>query len=965
MDVSLNALRASWLVLSFAALVLGGAGCSSGGKASGTGEGGSGAGASGSSGAGAGTASSTGAGGASSSAGAGASSSSAGAGASSSSAGTGASSSSTGGCTDACTSGAERCAGAQVQQCVMQGGCLDWSTPADCPTNQTCLGNQCVLACSDQCISGDTQCNAGQIQTCALQTNGCTNWNPAQACPSGETCSGGQCSGTCTNQCTLGATECSGPELQTCALQTNDCTDWNPAQACPNHGTCSAGVCSAGCMDACTAGATQCSGAQIETCALQTSGCTDWNPAQACPGTQTCDNGQCSAAACTPGALQCNGTVLQVCSASSTWATQQVCSQACDATKMACTTTTTCTAETPRCSGNEAEVCNSTGTAWLGVATCGSGCTNGLCTGACTPGATRCNGTIPETCNAGGTAWTQGTACTTSCIAGGCSQPTLDINANANATIGGVTYIDGDVSITNSSVLTVPSGTAVIYCNNFTLDASSQIVVAPTGNDPRGAGGPGSANGTCAVAGCVATAHVGGGGGSYGLAGTNSSVGSDCYSTLYEEYVECTVSSGPGAPYAIADNEAAPGAAGGSCPGGTAGQGGGLLAIYCNNIQVVGTITANGQAASGLCAGGGSGGGVVLRATGDLTFTGSISVAGGAGAATGNGYPAGGSGGDGVVKLLYGNTDTLTGTVIGNASFKSFMPPVDVGSATHPNPARWYNDNFPSFDLAWSQPFTNAAGFYYVLNGAYGFVPAPANAIFLGGEAYSYPPSALVAGTNYFHVDTVGPFANVGTVEARLPVNVNATPVTIASSSHPSSTTWYNNTSPYFTWTLPHAAADVSNFYWVFDPFTNTIPDTTANLIAMNVTTPQNSEQLLLPNQADGIWFFHVMAQDTMGYLTKQAAHFRVQIGSQPMQGSVSGSVTDATTHNPIAGVTVTLNRGVQSTTTIANGTYAFPSTVFDQVYEARASMTGYADAVQMVTVTGTSTTTANFQMSP
>jgi hypothetical protein len=570
---------------------------------------------------------------------------------------------------------------------------------------------------------------------------------------------------------------------------------------------------------------------------------------------------------------------------------------------------------------------------------------------------------VPETCNAGGTGWTAAAACTTTCVDGACSSPALTINANANATIGGTQYIDGDVTITNGSVLTVPSGTTTIYCNNFTLDATSQIVVTPTGNDPRGTGGTSGSCSACYVYCCSATGATAGSGGSYGTQGTGAgSATAGCDVPVYGYYETCNAASSAPAAYAIADNEAATGAAGGTCVGGgPAGMGGGLIAIYCNNITIAGQITANGQSASG-CSGGGSGGGVVLRSAGTLSFTGSISVAGGNGGGGVSGYGAGGNGGNGVVKLLYGNADTITGSIVG-AKFESFMPPFDVSSATHPNPARWYNDGFSSFDLAWSKPFTNSAGYYYALDTTYGFVPSPSNALYQGTEAHSFAPSALVAGSNDFHVDTVGPSANVGTVEARYTVQMNSTPPTIASSSHPSQTTWYANNSPYFTWTIPHANADVTNFYWVFDPYANTIPDTTGNQIPMNQTTPQNSEQLLLPNEPNGIWFLHVIAQDTMGYLTKQGATYRVQLGAQPMQGSVSGSVTDAVTHNPLAGVTVTLNRGVLSTTTAANGTYSFPSNVYDQTYEASASLTGYKTSAQMITVTGTMTTTANFQL--
>jgi hypothetical protein len=132
----------------------------------------------------------------------------------------------------------------------------------------------------------------------------------------------------------------------------------------------------------------------------------------------------------------------------------------------------------------------------------------------------------------------------------------------------------------------------------------------------------------------------------------------------------------------------------------------------------------------------------------------------------------------------------------------------------------------------------------------------------------------------------------------------------------------------------------------------------------MDLGTPQNSKQLLLPNQPAGIWFFHVITEDTMGYLTKSAASYRVQLGPNPGQGSVSGSVKDAT-NNPLSGVTISLNRGVQTTTTAANGTYAFPSTVFAQQYEVTASKSGFKDSVTSTTVTATMTSTVNFTLSP
>src|SRR5262249_37163748 len=158
----------------------------------------------------------------------------------------------------------------------------------------------------------------------------------------------------------------------------------------------------------------------------------------------------------------------------------------------------------------------------------------------------------------------------------------------------------------------------IIHANNVVIDMSSQIVIAAKGNDPRGKGFAGGYT-TCNAGPCSAGATLVGGGGSYGTTGSNAQQPSCCYCCGCGD--TCTIGGAP-LPYAIADDEAAAGAAGGDCSGGMAGLGGGLLAIYATgDITMQGTITANGQGGTG-CAGGGSGGGVVLRASGNLTMTG-------------------------------------------------------------------------------------------------------------------------------------------------------------------------------------------------------------------------------------------------------------------------------------------------------------------------------------------------------
>lgn len=861
-------------------------------------------------------------------------------------------------CTDQCDPQTAQCSGSKIQNCTLQAnGCYDWNPGQNCPTFQTCAGGQCVLACTDKCDPSTAQCSNQQVQACQLQVNGCYDWGAPQNCPTFQTCSGGECVLACSNQCAAGDQKCSGSQIQTCELQANGCLDWSPSEECGGSQTCLNDECYSPCVNKCAAGQTQCFGTKVQACSLQANGCYDWGSAQNCAVNQICSVNQCVSATCTKNELRCNGSQLEVCNSSNQWQTQQICSQSCDPQTKSCTGASACAASSRRCNANQSQVCNSTGTAWLTVEACAITCDNqsGLCAGACSPNEKRCNGGTPETCDASGSAWVAGQACSTYCYKGGCAEQGLTIDANANSTLDGEHAYAGDVTIINSSVLTVPSGGLIIRAKKFVLDASSQIIVTPTGNDQRGKGNN-STSISCSTGYCTATPTVGGSGGSHGTAAPLASASATCY--YYNNPYTCSSSQAGGAVYAIADDEAAAGSPGGNCSGGTAGKGGGMLVIYADDVTIQGQITVNGQGGTG-CAGGGSGGGVLVRATNNLTFTGSISTAGGSGGASG-----GGTGGNGVVKLLYGNAQTLTGSVVG-AKFASYMPPGDLSSSTHPRSDRWYNDSFPGFDLAWSKPFTSSAGYYFKLNTTYGFIPTSSNAVYKPEESLLYTPADLAVGTNYFHIDTLGPFANMGTVEARFMVKINSTPPTITSSSHPSSSAWVTNGSPYFTWTLPQADVNTTNFYWEFDAFAATMPTTMSNKIPMDLNAPTNSKQILLPGKADGIWFLHLIAQDTMGYLTKAAAHYRVQIGNDPGKGSVSGTVTDSTNGSFVSGATITLNRGVHSLTTNANGGYALANTVFAQTYEIRASKTGYQDAVKTVTVVPGQTATVNFVLTP
>jgi len=575
-----------------------------------------------------------------------------------------------------------------------------------------------------------------------------------------------------------------------------------------------------------------------------------------------------------------------------------------------------CSVGALRCSpGDIVETCNSNGTAWLYEETCASGCSNGLCTGGCSPETTRCAGSNVETCNAGGTAWTQTSTCTTFCspLSNACALPPTQITTDT--TMDGVVVVDGDFVVYPNATVTSPTGDLTIYATSITVQQGGSIVVSPTGENLLGAGGDG----------------VGCGGGYGGTCPGNYSACGQVFGSSYDSAIS------PGGPGNLAQD---PGpASGGGSPGG------GVLSLFAPTIDVAGDLSAIGS--KGECAGtgGGSGGGILIA--GD-----SVTVSGTASAA---GAPQAGDctcseGGVGRVKILSSASTASVTTNAEGAITIGLLPPLPITSTSHPDPTQIYNDNFPSYDFSWSPPFPSVEG-YYLLEGAtdVSATPGPGNGQLWTSNFASFPNGG--ESTFFLQLTSVGAGSSVGTVETVFPIAINHTPPTVASSTHPTPGIWYANANPYFTWTFP--VLNVVAAYYVFDHYGNTVPDATST------TIPLAQAGLQLSGVADGIWVLHLITQDTRGYFTKVAGNYEVFIGADPGAGSLVGTVVDASSQ-PVANATVTLNRGIYTTTTNSSGTYNFGS-VPAETWEVSAS-SGASQASQSGTVAPSMVTTTNLQ---
>lgn len=208
-------------------------------------------------------------------------------------------------CQNACQPGQKQCVGNALQVCEANQvtGCLVWSNVQNCPAGQYCQGGACQSApsnCQNPCQAGAAQCNGVQIQFCQADAKGCLVWTTPATCPTGQTCVSGRCQtqqGQCTDQCQSGAKQCAGAALQTCVKGASGCWEWGQPAACPTGQSCSNGSCQGGssCQDQCKEGENRCQGVEAQNCQRQGQ-CTRWVRTKLCGANQDCkqENGAAS-----------------------------------------------------------------------------------------------------------------------------------------------------------------------------------------------------------------------------------------------------------------------------------------------------------------------------------------------------------------------------------------------------------------------------------------------------------------------------------------------------------------------------------------------------------------------------------------------------------------------------------------------------------------------------------------------
>jgi hypothetical protein len=304
----------------------------------------------------------------------------------------------------------------------------------------------------------------------------------------------------------------------------------------------------------------------------------------------------------------------------------------------------------------------------------------------------------------------------------------------------------------------------------------------------------------------------------------------------------------------------------------------------------------------------------------------------------------------GTVQLLHGDDLSNQGTISAKTKQISWMPPLEITSSTHPDPERWFNDTFQSVQISWTKPYPEAKGYWYLLDDKSTTQVTPFNGTFTSGHAVTYPSSTITKpGAWYFHIVTVHKNDDAGTVGNQFSFRINAKAHTVASSTHPSQSTWYSDPSKKtvtFTWSAPSGvpAGSFKGIWYRMDNAKNTETPASAGLAGWTFTT---NKQVLLQKDhlgalfKDWAYYFHVVSEDTLGNLGKAVATYLVQIGAEPPKMNFFGYVTDASSAAKLSGVTVFLEPYGLSATTDTNGYFIFNS-AYEGPYALTAEKTGY-----------------------
>lgn len=454
---------------------------------------------------------------------------------------------------------------------------------------------------------------------------------------------------------------------------------------------------------------------------------------------------------------------------------------------------------------------------------------------------------------------------------------------------GETVYLAGDqyfdnVIITNNGVLALveyggsneDQGLLRLYCDSLYIDETSSI----NGNGDGGKFGSGS--GGQGQYGDGEGSYSGGGGGSFGGSGGIGGgdlpgEGGEIYGNwnqlnrgsrggygIYE--VEQTVGSGGGGIYigsrigiingVITSNGTNGSYYSGNSNTSSGGGSGGMIWLEIDSISLTGGIfciggdgydgctgnnSCNGSQENWYCGAGGGGGGRISIVTESLVELNLLSIDGGYGGDSGNGYP-GIDGEDGVIYYLK----------------------IWLTSDTHPDEDKISVNPIPVMDM---NEVGDIYGYFYEIDQNPDGI---ADNMSTFTQSNSVALDSLADGDWYFHsVPMDSSFNLLDEQHMTYHLSINAAPLEISSPTHPNQNYFYNSSNPVFN---IETFDGIDEYYYILDENSN-------SSVNENTGTYLPNYQLILPGISEGTHYLHVIGYDDFGYTGSNTSHFQVNIG--------------------------------------------------------------------------------------
>ncbi|MGH7442502.1 MAG: hypothetical protein ACREKE_07515, partial [bacterium] len=203
----------------------------------------------------------------------------------------------------------------------------------------------------------------------------------------------------------------------------------------------------------------------------------------------------------------------------------------------------------------------------------------------------------------------------------------------------------------------------------------------------------------------------------------------------------------------------------------------------------------------------------------------------------------------------------------------TWAPSPKLASSTHPA-GTWVSSARVRFEWEKPEDLSGVAGYYTLLDKEGLAMPGPEHGTYTTDCFLEF--DGLSDGL--WHLRVVGKdlAGNVGTEAAHYSVRIDTSVQAPRpdSPTHPASEEWSRLRRAELVWEAPPDLSGVSHYHWLLDRDPDTVPT------ALNGERCDDT-RVRVDIPSDGVWWFHVAAQDRAGNLGREAGHYRLKVDTE------------------------------------------------------------------------------------